>query len=138
MKKLDGLLVPALVLATLAASTVFADPSGPAPRAETHVSGLIGDHMIVQRGRPVRLAGIDVPGQMVRATIAGRTASTKTDAGGRWAIALPSLDAGGPFELAVQGSRALTFGDVWSGEVWLASGQSNMELPLTRTTGGEE
>jgi sialate O-acetylesterase len=139
-KKIDG--VAALAFLTLAGLSLpgpaLADPNGPAPRAETRVDALIGDHMIVQRGRPVRLAGTDVPGQAVRATLAGRTATAKTDAAGRWALALPALDAGGPFELQIQGSRALTFADVWSGEVWLASGQSNMELPLTRSFGGEE
>jgi sialate O-acetylesterase len=136
MKKTALLL--ALASVALAASPASGDSSGPAPRAETRVSPLIGDHMVVERGRPVRLTGTDVPGQLVRATLAGRSASAKTDAAGRWAVALPALDAGGPFELVVQGSRALTFADVWSGEVWLASGQSNMELPLTRTFGGDE
>ena len=138
MKKVDGVFGLAAVLVTLAGSQAFADPSGPAPRAETRVSGLVGDHMIVQRGRPVRLTGTDVPGQMVRATLAGRSASVKTDAAGRWVVALPALDAGGPFELSIEGSHALAFADVWSGEVWLASGQSNMELPLTRTFGGDQ
>jgi sialate O-acetylesterase len=139
MKKIDGLLALFVTFAGLSVCPpAVAEPSGPAPRAETRVSALIGDHMVVQRGRPVRLSGTDAPGQMVRATLAGRSATAKTDAAGRWALALPALDAGGPFEMAVEGSRAFAFTDIWSGEVWLASGQSNMELPLNRTTGGDE
>ncbi|HLK93355.1 MAG TPA: sialate O-acetylesterase [Polyangia bacterium] len=126
-------------LAVLAAGpAAAADPAPPAAHPETQVVSLIGDHMVVQRGRPVRLAGTDVPGQAIRATLAGRATTAKTDGAGRWSLALPALDAGGPFELTVAGSRTLTFGDVWSGEVWLASGQSNMELPITRTLGADD
>jgi sialate O-acetylesterase len=138
MKKIDCVFGLAAALVTLACSPAFADPNDPAAGAETHVSGLVGDHMVVQRGRPVRFTGTDVPGQMVRVTLAGRSAGAKTDAAGRWAVALPAVDAGGPFELSIAGSRALAFADVWSGEVWLAAGQSNMELPLGRTFGGDE
>ena len=113
-------------------------PARPTTLATTHVSSLIGEHMVVQRGRPVRLSGTDLPGHAVRATLAGRTGAAKTDAAGRWLITLSPLDAGGPFTLTVDGSRTLTFEDVWSGEVWLASGQSNMGLPLTRSTGADE
>lgn len=133
----------ALFLAALAAGPALGDPSAPAPGApaagaQTRVSSLVGDHMVVERGRPVRLTGTDLPGQMVHATLAGRSAAAKADAAGHWLIALPALDAGGPFELTVEGSRTLIFADVWSGEVWLASGQSNMELPLTRTIGADD
>ncbi len=135
MTKTSGLLV------ALLAATATGPARGAAPQpatVQTEVSSLIGDHMVVQRGRPVRLVGTDAPGQAIRAALAGRTAATKADAAGRWALALPALEAGGPFELTVEGSRALRFGDVWSGEVWLASGQSNMELPLTRSLGADD
>ena len=62
------------------------------------MSSLVGDHMVVQRGGPVRLAGTDLPGQTVHATLAGGSAAAKTDAAGHWPIALPALDAGGPFD----------------------------------------
>jgi sialate O-acetylesterase len=136
-------LVPVLVVFVLAAGGArggTAEPTigKPTTIATTHVSSLISDHMVVERGRPVRLSGTDRPGQPVRATLAGRAGLTKTDAAGRWLITLSALDAGGPFSLTVEGSRALHFDDVWSGEVWLASGQSNMGLPLTRSTGADE
>jgi sialate O-acetylesterase len=127
-----------LVLVAVGARGARGAPARPTTLATTNVSSLIGDHMVLERGRPVRLAGTDLPGQTVRATLAGRTGATKTDAAGRWLITLSALDAGGPFTLTVAGSRTLTFDDVWSGEVWLASGQSNMGLPLTRTAGGDE
>jgi sialate O-acetylesterase len=123
------------------AFTVVAAPatlSSRAAQAETRVSPLVGDHMVVQQGAPVRLSGTDVAGQEVRATMGAAHASARADAGGRWTLALPAVRAGGPYTLTVEGSSAASFNDVWGGEVWLASGQSNMELPLTRSSGAAE
>jgi sialate O-acetylesterase len=127
-----------LVLAAVGVGRARGAPAQPTTLATTHVSALISEHMVVERGRPVRLSGTDLPGHAVRATLAGRAGVAKADAAGRWLITLSALDAGGPFTLTVVGSRTLTFEDVWSGEVWLASGQSNMGLPLTRSTGADE
>ena len=107
-------------------------------RAEVKVDGWIGDHMVVQRDRPVRLGGTAAPGEAVTATVAAAKASTKADANGRWSVSLPALTAGGPYTLGVRGSNHLTVSDVWAGEVWFASGQSNMELPLHRSRGGAD
>jgi sialate O-acetylesterase len=112
-----------------------------APRdaqAGVTVAPTIGDHMVVQRGRPVRLGGGDLPGQTIRATLGAGHAATQADAAGRWSLTLPAPPAGGPFTLTIEGSTAATFTDVWSGEVWVASGQSNMELPLRRSLGAAE
>jgi sialate O-acetylesterase len=106
--------------------------------AEVKVSALVGDHMVVQLGRPVRLSGTAAPGEAVRATLGPSQGATKADAGGRWALALPALPPGGPYTLAISGGGGappLSFSDVWAGEVWIAAGQSNMELPLSRTKG---
>ena len=107
-------------------------------RAEVKVDALVGDHMVVQRDRPVRLAGTAAPGEAVTATVAAAKASTKADASGRWALTLPALAAGGPYMIRIRGANAVTLGDVWAGEVWFAAGQSNMELPLQRTKGGAD
>jgi sialate O-acetylesterase len=108
-------------------------------RAEVRVDALIGDHMVVQRDRPVRIAGDAAPGEEVRVTLgATKAANTKGGANGRWSVTLPALPAGGPYTLRVRGTNHLTFGDIWAGEVWVASGQSNMELPLLRSKGGAD
>ena len=116
--------------------------SPPAParsRAEVKVDPLVGEHMVVQRDRPVRVAGTAAPGEAVTATIAAAKAATKADANGRWSVTLPALTAGGPYTLKIRGAtNALTFSDVWAGEVWVASGQSNMEFPLQRSKGGAD
>src|SRR4051812_7718444 len=108
-------------------------------KAEVDVGPLVGEHMVVQRDRPLRVAGTAAPGEAVTATIAAAKAATKADANGRWAVTLPALAAGGPYTLKIRGAaNVLTFADVWAGEVWVASGQSNMEFPLQRSKGGAD
>src|SRR5262245_3049683 len=107
-------------------------------QAEVKVDPLIGDHMVVQRERPVKLSGSAAPGETVHANMGQAKATAKADEKGRWAVTLPALAAGGPFTLRIRGANTLTFTDVWAGEVWVASGQSNMEFPLQRSKGGAD
>ena len=103
--------------------------------AEVKVDALIGDHMVVQRDRPLRLAGTAAPGEAVTATIAAAKATAKADAAGRWSMALPALPAGGPYTLKVRGTNTLTFSDVWAGEVWVASGPVQHGVPAATDQG---
>jgi sialate O-acetylesterase len=109
-----------------------------AARAEIRTTTPVADHMVLQQGRPVRIAGTAAPAETVTATLAGARAVARADAQGRWSLALPALAPGGPFTLTLAGSSTVTFSDVWVGEVWIASGQSNMELPLHRSRGGAD
>lgn len=108
---------PALLLASLPV----------AAQSSLQLSPLFGDHMVLQRGQPIRVWGNATPGDTVRVHFRGRQAQAKANAQGRWLAQLPPSAAGGPFELRVEGSRALSLRDVMVGDVWLASGQSNME-----------
>jgi sialate O-acetylesterase len=105
-------------------------------RAEVRVPALIGDNMVVQQGRKVRFWGWGQPGERVTVTLAGKTARAVTDAQGRWQTFIGPLKAGGPFTLAIAGTNTLNFTNVLVGEVWVCSGQSNMEWPLAQATGG--
>ena len=127
---------PLCAMGIVVALVLVASP--PAAFAAVRVAALIGNHMMVQRDRPVRLWGTAAPGESVRAALAGGKAATQTDASGHWAVTLPSVAAGGPFVLTIEGSNPLTFSDVWSGEVWVASGQSNMEFILARSKGADQ
>src|SRR6185295_15934484 len=112
---------------------------GVAPaRADVTVAALIGDHMVVQQGRPVHVWGTAAPGEEVTASLAGHTARGRAGADGAFSLHLPALKAGGPHTLTVRGKNTLTFTDVWAGEVWVGSGQSNMEFPLVRATSAAE
>lgn len=84
---------------------------------------------VLQRGGPVPVWGWAAPGAAVRVACAGRAAAATAGADGRWRADLPELPAGGPWAIEVSsGAESLSVGDVLVGEVWLASGQSNMDM----------
>ena len=121
---------PAVVLfGILLASPLAA--SG-AARPGLKLPALIGDHMVLQRDRAA-VWGRDVPGSSVTVTLQGVRAVAKTSAAGKWRVELGDLPAGGPYELTIAGSSTATLHDVYVGEVWVGSGQSNMEMPLRET-----
>ena len=101
--------------------------SGPAA-VEIEVAKLFGDHMVLQRDAVVPVWGTATPGTQMTVTIADRSASATAGAAGSWRVELDALPAGGPHDLVVSGGgRELRFGDVLVGDVWVCSGQSNME-----------
>ena len=95
---------------------------------------LFQDHAVLQREQPVPVWGTAASGVTVRVQLAGQTATTRADDSGHWQAVLPPLAAGGPYELAIRAGDAIqVVRDVLMGDVWLCSGQSNMELPVRRT-----
>jgi sialate O-acetylesterase len=110
-----------LAFALLGCFNIWADVSLPA---------LFSDHMVIQRNLPVLVWGRAMPGESVSVTLQSASASATADSIGYWSVRLPSLAAGGPFTLTVKGANTITLNDVLVGDVWVASGQSNMELPL--------
>lgn len=125
-------------LSPLAACLLFLLASALEARAEVRVPALIGDNMILQQGAPARLWGTAAPGERVSVNVADRTASAAADDRGNWHVFVGPLKAGGPYTLTIAGSNTLTFRNVLVGEVWVCSGQSNMEWPLSQTDGGQE
>src|SRR5260370_41540012 len=109
-----------------------------AAHAEIHVPSIIGDNMVLQQGLKVRIWGTAQPGERVTVTFAARKGIATTDAMGRWQILIGPFKAGGPFAMTISGSNTLTFSNVLVGEVWICSGQSNMEFPLVNAKGGTE
>jgi sialate O-acetylesterase len=91
---------------------------------------LIADHMVVQRGLPVHVWGKAEPGEEVAVSFREAERRAVADSLGRWSVSLPPGDAGGPFAMTVRGTNTITLQDVLAGDVWVASGQSNMEWPL--------
>lgn len=104
-----------------------------AVRSEVKLPALIGDGMVVQRNQPVKLWGTAEPGEKVTARLSTskKTYTTEADTEGNWKMALPTLPAGGPYTITVN-EREIK--NVLSGDVFLCSGQSNMELPVNRVT----
>ena len=70
------------------------------------------------------------PGEKVSVDFRGHHAETAADKLGQWCVTLPAGDAGGPFDMTIDGDNRIAFKDVLVGDVWLASGQSNMEFPM--------
>ena len=119
------LLIPFL----LAAACGWADPVLP---------HLIGDHMVLQQRRAIHIWGKADPGEAISVLLSSRSATTKTDADGNWSVRLAPLSPGGPFSLVVQGKKEIRVKDVMIGEVWVASGQSNMTFALSGSDGADE
>jgi len=100
--------------------------------ADVRLHGLFSDHMVLQRGRPIPVWGWADPGEKVTVEFRGWKRSVVAKQG-QWKITLPVQQAGGPDTLVVRGKNRLELHDVLVGEVWIASGQSNMEWPLRAT-----
>lgn len=95
------------------------------------IPSILGSHMVLQQGRPARFWGWSAPMATITASLAGQTATAKADAAGRWRVELPTPSAGGPYEATLSdGQSTINLTDILVGEVWVCSGQSNMEWPF--------
>jgi sialate O-acetylesterase len=116
--------VPVLLVALALSLTISAN-------AEVSLPALLADHMVIQRGLPVHVWGMAAPLEPVTVTFRGETKSGTADDLGRWSIYLSPGEAGGPFQLSIKATNTIVLDDVLVGDVWVASGQSNMEFPMT-------
>ena len=91
---------------------------------------LFADHGVLQQGAQVPVWGTADPGEAVTVAIAKQTVSTAAGADGKWLVHLAPMKAGGPFILTIAGTNRIVLTDILVGEVWVASGQSNMERQL--------
>ena len=122
-------LVFAFLLLTVLAQSAFADVRVPA---------IIGDNMVLQQGKKIRIWGWANPNEKVSVVFANQKANAIADASGHWQTLLEPVKAGGPFELTISASNTLTIKNILVGEVWICSGQSNMEWPLINTQNGAD
>jgi sialate O-acetylesterase len=101
-------------------------------RADVRLPHVIGDHAVLQRGRPIHLWGWATPGAHLQAHFHQQTASVEVDVIGKWSLFLAPETAGGPYVLTITGDGPqTTISDLLVGDVWFAGGQSNMEMPLS-------
>ena len=106
--------------------TVLGSPSS--ARAEVRLPHVFGSHMVFQRDQPLIIWGWATPGETVTVQLGDARQTATANDRGEWKATLPALPASGPFTLTVRGSSTVTCDDVMIGEVWLCSGQSNMEF----------
>jgi sialate O-acetylesterase len=119
--------------------------------AQVTLPRILSSHMVVQRDVPVHVWGLAAPGEEVQVSFRGETQSTTAGQLGRWSLYLSPGAAGGPFELTVKGTpvtvdgtadsnplQTITLDDVLVGDVWVASGQSNMEFAMRQAATADE
>ncbi|MDR3199138.1 MAG: 9-O-acetylesterase [Planctomycetaceae bacterium] len=122
--------VPDFVLVLgFAATLILATDS----RADVRLPEIFASNMVLQREMKVPVWGWAEPGEKVTVSFEGQNPATETGADGRWSVQLEPLKAGGPFTLTVKGNNELKLENVLVGEVWLCSGQSNMEWTMSRS-----
>jgi sialate O-acetylesterase len=126
------------LLRFLSFSLLLAFEITPVLHAEPHLSHLFSNHMVLQRDMPLNIWGWANQGESIEVTLARVSGRTTAGANGQWKVVLPPVPAGGPFVLQVHGEKTLTIKDVAIGEVWVASGQSNMTYALSGAATGAE
>jgi sialate O-acetylesterase len=94
-----------------------------------------GSNMVVQRNEPISVYGRASAGSVLHLQLGNETVDSTVDDQGNWKATFPPLPAGGPITLTIGGDGGLTLENIWIGDVWLASGQSNMEFPLSTNFG---
>ncbi len=101
-------------------------------KAQPRLPYFISSNMVLQQQTNVNIWGWDKPGSTIKLTPGWnkQTVSTKTDAAGKWMTQLATPAAGGPYELTISDGKAVTLTNILIGEVWLCTGQSNMEMPM--------
>src|SRR5690606_1251824 len=101
--------------------------------ADVRLPRIFGDHMVLQRNTPIHIWGWADPGETVKVSLNGKDKQTRAAEDGKWSLNLNKEAAGGPYTLVVKGNNEIVLNDVLIGDIWVCSGQSNMEWPLKRT-----
>ncbi len=101
------------------------------PARDIVLNPLFGDNMVLQQQQKVPVWGTAEPGSKVTVILGKQKQAGIADSSGNWRVDLEPLAAGGPFELIVKGRETKKINNVMVGEVWLCSGQSNMEMPVS-------
>lgn len=99
--------------------------------ADVRLPKLIADGAVLQRDQPLLLWGYAAEGEQVRVTFNQQQATTQA-INGRWQVTLKPMPAGGPYQLTINANNQLQLNDIWLGDVYVAAGQSNIELPIDR------
>ncbi|HWS00631.1 MAG TPA: sialate O-acetylesterase [Prolixibacteraceae bacterium] len=105
--------------------------------AQVKLPLIFSGNMVLQQGMEIPVWGWASPGEKVTVTIGKAAASAKTNKEGKWLVKFPAMKYGGPYRMTVKGKTLHTFENVMIGEVWICSGQSNMEFYLVNSKNGD-
>jgi sialate O-acetylesterase len=100
--------------------------------AQVRLPRLVSNGMVLQRDRPVTIWGWAAAGEKVTVSFQGKTYRATAANDGQWRVSLPAMKAGGPYDMTLAASNQVQVKDILVGDVWLCSGQSNMETPMLR------
>lgn len=106
--------------------------------ADVRLARIFSDHAVLQQRRPVPVWGTAQPGEKVIVEFRRQKVSTVANDNGEWRVTLKPMPAGGPFQMTVRGNNTVVLNDVLVGEVWICSGQSNMEWPVAWSNNAEQ
>ena len=99
--------------------------------SQLHLSAIFNDHMVLQRDKPIKIWGASKPGEEVIVALGEKKESAIADKNGRWLVTLPVFQAGGPYTMTIKTKKeSRIYKDVLIGELWLCSGQSNMQFKV--------
>jgi len=98
-------------------------------KADVRLPSILGSHMVLQQQSKVKLWGWSAPAEKITITVSwdNTTYETKGSRGARWVAEINTPKAGGPYTIKIKGANEIVLEDVMIGEVWVCSGQSNME-----------
>lgn len=105
--------------------------------AEVTLPLMFSNNMVLQQGIPIPVWGWAKPGEKVTVTLDKSMVSVRTAKTGKWRVNLPKMNYGGPYKMVVKGKNMITMENVLIGEVWICSGQSNMEFKVSGTKNAE-
>jgi sialate O-acetylesterase len=100
--------------------------------AQVKLPRLVSDNMVLQRDTKLNIWGWATPGEKVTVHFTGKSYSASTGADSTWSVMLPAMKAGGPYVMEIKAANQITIKNILIGDVWICSGQSNMELPMER------
>ncbi|MBN1406623.1 MAG: hypothetical protein JW956_02475 [Calditrichaceae bacterium] len=115
---------------SLALSILFLACQMQQPATNIEPAKLFSDHMVLQRTLPVNIWGSANPNGILSIEFNGQSQTTVSDQDGKWKFTLQPMQEGGPYEMKIAGKDTIILKDILIGEVWIGSGQSNMEMPL--------
>ncbi|MFP4060438.1 MAG: sialate O-acetylesterase [Bacteroidales bacterium] len=120
-------------------NVLFLISCGSEKKSNIALHGFFGDHMVIQRNKPVVVKGYALPGTRMEVEMNGLSENGKAGADSTWKVSLPPMLQGGPHQLIVKApDTTLHVNDILIGDLWICSGQSNMEWPLHNSLNGSE
>src|SRR5687768_3899179 len=107
-------------------------------KADVKPAGIFSSDMVLQRNQPIVVWGWAEKGERISVTFNQVTRKVRSDNAGKWKVVFPEMQAGGPYELKIQGKNLIVLNNILVGDIWICSGQSNMGFAVKNANDGEK